>query len=87
MDFGYVNSFACDQILSAVSNKQVLFSLDVALVKKHSIGAVQWFWAGDHTMGLLNVCPSSSYSYLKTRREIRLVVILDAFMSPVVIID
>lgn len=38
-------------------------------------------------MGLVNVCLSSGYPYLKIRMEIRLVVILGAFTSPVVTVD
>lgn len=38
-------------------------------------------------MGLVDVCLSSGYPYMKARMEIRLVVILDAFVSPIVIVD
>lgn len=86
VDLGGVNSLAWDWISSAVSNKQVVFFIRLGRSGGTSVGAGQWLWAGHHTMGLGNVCLSSSYPYSKTNKEIGLVVLPDAFMSLVVIV-
>jgi len=74
LDFGCVNSFACDKISSAVSSNKVFFFIRCGCSGEAQLRccSVIFFELGE--------CVPSSFSYLKSRREIRLVVILDALV-------